>query len=193
MELAFRARIPGNAPLQLHELDPTPPTRTTEPPFGTPPDAHPGLPVPHGPTPRYQPRRLGYTRQAKCSNANSKQTHHTEPRRLLGPAAPLRTRPRHWPADSDSHTSKPPPTNRATLVPAPPTQMTANWSTIAPSTYSPCPTGPSMDVSLPTRIQPLPNITGLSQQDKRPGSNRTSQALAGTCRSPLAKTYATAA
>ena len=87
---------------------------------------------------------------------------------------------------------KSPPTNRATLAPAPPTQMTANWSTIAPSTYSPCPTGPSMDVSLPTRIQPLSNTTGASQQDKRPGSNRTSQALGGTCHSPLAKTYATA-
>ena len=87
---------------------------------------------------------------------------------------------------------KSPPTNRATPAPATPTQMTANWSTIAPSTYSPCPTGPSMDVSLPTRIQPLSNTTGASQQDKKPVSNRTSQALGGTCHSPLAKTYATA-
>ena len=92
------------------------------------------------------------------------------------------------------HIPKSPPANRTTLGPAsaPPTQRPAKWSTIAPSTHSPCLTGPSMDVSLPTRIQPLSNTTGASQQDKRPGSNRTSQALGGTCHSPLAKTYATA-
>ena len=194
LELAFRARIPGNAPLQLHELDPTPPTRITETPLGTPPDAYPGLPVLHGPPPRCQPRRLGHTRQAKCSNANSKQTHHTEPRRLLGPAAPLRTRPQALTSRLGFIYPKSPPTNRATLAPAsaPPTQRTAIWSTIAPSTHPPCLTGPSMDVSLPTRIQPLSNTTGASQQDMKPVSNRTSQTLGGTCHSPLAKTYATA-
>ena len=193
MELAFRARIPGNAPLQLHELDPTPPTRITETPLGTPPDAYPGLPVLHGPPPRCQPRRLGHThtKQSAATPTPSKRTTrspgaYSDLLLLYGPG-PGTSQP------TRIHIPKSPPTNRATLVPAPPTQMTANWSTIAPSTYSPCPTGPSMDVSLPTRIQPLPNITGLPQQDKRPGSNRTSQALTGTCRSPLAKTYATAA
>jgi hypothetical protein len=81
-----------------------------------------------------------------------------------------------------------PPTNRATLAhaSAPPTQRSAIWSTMHHQPIPRVSRGPSMDVSLPTRIQPLSNTTGASHQERRPGSNRTSQALGGTCHSPLA-------
>ena len=190
MELAFRARIPGNAPLQLHELDPTPPTRTTEPPLGTPPDA--ASPpwatskMPASPTGTHTPHKV-QQRQLQTNALHGAQA----PTRACCPStdqAPALA------SQLGFIYPKSPPANRTTLGPAsaPPTQRLAKWSTIAPSTHSPCLTGPSMDVSLPTRIQPPSNTSGASQQDKKPVSNRPSQALGGTCHSPLAKTYATA-
>ena len=197
MELAFRARIPGNSPLQLHELDPTPPTRITETPLGTP-WHRPML------TRGYQ-SSMGHLQDASLADWDTHTPSKVQQRQLQANAPHGAQAPTLTCCSSTDQAPalasrlgfiypKSPHTNRATLAPAsaPPTQRTAIWSTIAPSTHSPCLTGPSMDVSLPTRIQPLSNTTGVSQQDKRPGSNRTSQALGGTCHSPLAKTYATA-
>ena len=112
MELAFRAWLPGQTHLRLHELNSSP-TQTPESPVGALPQipwTTPTLtrvhPTSAGRPPGVSPAKLGHTLNPSTATPTPSDTPFSNPRRSLRFAAPLQTKFRRQPADSDPETPK---------------------------------------------------------------------------------------
>ena len=162
LELAFRARLPGNAPLQLHELDPITTDSDNGAAFRNATRCSPGVASP--PWAKLQDTNLAdwdtHANPSAATPTPSKRTTrnlgaHSD---LLLPygSGPGTSQPTRTYIPSSRH----PPIGRPWFLPRRlrglPTGVPMHHQSILRAhSHLPCPPGPSMGASPPSRIQPL--------------------------------------